>query len=75
MHFNDQDMNPSYGESYVFVFLQDEDDLEVVIKQKQNEFLDVYSLYRKTGLSFVKQDLLRKAYELSLLDPQFSVHI
>ena len=75
MHSNHQNFVPSYGESYVFLFLKDEDDLENALKQKQDEFLDVYSLYRKTGLSWIKQALLQKAYELSILDPKFTFHI
>ena len=75
MHFNGQNSIPNYSESYVFLFLQDEDDLESALKQKQDEFLDVYSLYLRTGLSWIKEELLRKAYELSVLDPKFTLCI
>jgi len=59
----------------VMLRLHDEDDLESEIKRKQNEFLDLYSLFRKTKLSSVKEALLRKAYELHVLDPNFTFHI
>ncbi len=75
MHFNQPDYGSGYGESYVFIFLQDEDELDGALRQKQDEFLDVYSLYHKTRLPIVKEELLRKAYELSILDPKFTFHI
>jgi len=42
------------------------------IKRKQNEFLDVYSLYLKTGVSWVRDESKLKAYEWHILDPSFS---
>ena len=52
-----------------------EDEIESEIKRKQDEFLDIYSLYQRTQLSWIKEALLRKAYELHLLDPKFTFHI
>ena len=75
MHSNDTNCIPGHGESFVFLFLQDEDDLGQALKQKQNEFLDVYSLYRRTSLSWIKDELFRKAYELSVLDPRFTFYL
>jgi hypothetical protein len=75
MPSNSGNAGPNYGESYVFLFLQDEDDLESALKQKQDEFLDVYSFYRRAKLPIIKQELLRKAYELSVLDPKFTFYI
>ncbi len=55
--------------------LQDEIDFEDQLKSKQNEFLDLYSLYLKTGLSWIKEELLQKAYQLHSLDPSFTFQI
>ena len=59
----------------LFICLQDGDELAEELKHKQNEFLDVFSLYRQTGLSWIKEELLLKAYELHLLDSDFTFHI
>lgn len=59
----------------LFICLQDEDEFEEQLKKKQDEFLDIYSLYQKTGLSWIREELLRKAYQLHLLDPEFTFHI
>lgn len=39
------------------------------IKEKEDEFLDVYSLYLETGLSWIKEEVLQKAQELQALNP------
>jgi len=59
----------------LLIRLQDTDEREVDLKRKRDEFLDIYSLYQKTQLSWIKEQLLRKAYELHLLDPDFTLHI
>ena len=59
----------------LLIRLQDTDEREVELKRKRDEFLDIYSLYQKTQLSWIKEQLLRKAYELHLLDPDFTLHI
>ena len=59
----------------LFISLQDKDEFESELKRKQDEFLDLYSLFRETGLSSIKEELLLKAYELHLLDPQFTFHV
>ena len=59
----------------LFISLQDEDEFEDQLKQKQNEFLDVYSLYKRTGLSWIKEELILKAYQLHLLDPDFKFSV
>jgi len=63
------------GQHIPYVLLQDVDNLFDAIKRKQDEFLDVYSLYRQTGSSWVKDELLQKAYELHVLDSKFTFHI
>lgn len=63
-------------ESNILVFcMDDKADYEEELKQKQDEFLDIYSLYRQTGLSVIKEELLQKAYQLHLLDPKFTFYI
>ena len=55
--------------------LRDENDCDDQLKQMQNEFLDIYSLYLKTGLSWIKTELLQKAYQLHSIDPSFTFRI
>jgi hypothetical protein len=45
------------------------------IKKKQDEFLDVYSLYLKTGLEWIKKEAILKAYELHMMDSSFFFEI
>ena len=59
----------------VFLRLTDEHDLQDEIKHKQDEFLDIYSLYKETGIPWIKEELLIKAYELRFLNPKFTFHI
>lgn len=60
---------------YLILRVQDEQDLREEIVQKQNEFLDVYSLYLRTKISWVRDEVKLKAYELHLLDPRFQFQI
>ena len=55
--------------------LEDPKDRQRKIVEKQDEFLDVYSLYLKTGLDWIKQEAILKAYELHVLDTKFSIEI
>ena len=55
--------------------LQDEYDFDDQLKKTQNEFLDIYSLYLNTGLSWIKEELLQKAYQLHSLDPNFTFRV
>lgn len=48
---------------------EDSRSLQVRIKEKEDEFLDVYSLYLETGLSWIKEEVLQKAQELQALNP------
>ena len=57
---------------YMVLRIQDEDDLKEEIKKKQNEFLDVFSLYLATRYTWVRDEVRLKAYELHLLDPSFN---
>ncbi len=52
--------------------IQDPADIQEEIRKKQDEFLDVYSLYLKTGFAWVRDEVKLKAYELHLLDPSFN---
>ena len=61
--------------NFLILCLQDENDFEQEMKCRQDEFLDIYSLYRQTGLSWIKEELLLKAYHLHLLDPEFSFRL
>ena len=45
------------------------------IQRKRDEFLDVYSLYLRTRISWVRDELRLKAYQLRILDPAFSFQI
>ncbi|HNV86255.1 MAG TPA: hypothetical protein PKL97_04745 [Candidatus Omnitrophota bacterium] len=54
---------------------KDPGEVKSEIKRKQDEFLDLYSLYRKTGLQWIKEELITKAYELHVLDKNFSVEL
>jgi len=60
---------------YLVLRIEDEDDLQDEIRRKQDEFLDVFSLYLRTHISWVRDEVKLKAYELHLLDPGFAFHI
>ncbi len=57
------------------VKIEPKKDIKKNIKEKQDEFLDVYSLYLQTGLNWIKQEAILKAYELHVLDKDFQVEI
>ena len=59
----------------LLISLQDEDEFEDELKRRQDEFLDLFSLFNRTGLSCIKEELLAKAYQIHLLDPSFTFHI
>ena len=59
----------------LFISLQDEDEFDSQLRQKQDEFLDVYSLYKRTGLSWIKEELILKAYQVHLLNPDFKFSV
>lgn len=50
-------------------------DLGDALRQKQDEFLDIYSLYQKAGIAWIRDELRLKAYELHLLDPNFRFRV
>jgi hypothetical protein len=60
---------------YLVLRIQDEDGLKEEIHRKQDEFLDVYSLYLATHFHWVREEVKLKAYELHLLDPAFTFQI
>lgn len=60
---------------YLILQIQDEDDLKQELRKKQDEFLDAYSLYLKTGLTWIRDEVKLKCYELHLLDPAFTFQI
>ena len=57
---------------YTILRIQDEDDLKDEIRRKQNEFLDVLSFYMQSRVSWIREEVRLKAYELHLLDPTFN---
>ena len=59
----------------IIVKIKDKKDRDSEIKKKQNEFLDIYSLYLQTGLQWFKEEAILKAYELHMLDHRFSLAI
>lgn len=61
--------------SLVVVKISDSEDMSAEIHVKQNEFLDVYSLYLRTGLKWIKDEAIMKAYELHMMDSNFSCEI
>jgi len=48
------------------------EDVEDEIKAKLDEFLDVYSFYLKTRICWIRDEVRMKAYELSLLNRDFT---
>lgn len=61
--------------SLMIVRIGEGEDQQAELQEKRDEFLDIYSLYLKTGLRWVKEEAMQKAYELHLLDPTFSCEI
>ena len=60
-------------EIYLNVYkLADEIDTTGDLKRRLDELLDVYSLYLKTGIESVKEEVIAKAFELHLRNPQFT---
>ena len=59
----------------LFIRLEDEEEYDIELRRKHDEFLDVYSLYRQTGLSWIKEELLKKAYQIHLLDQNFTFYV
>ena len=59
----------------IIIKIKDKKELAGEIKRKQDEFLDVYSLYLRTGLQWIKEEAILKAYELHMLDSNFSFEI
>lgn len=55
--------------------IEDPADLQDEIRQKLDEFLDVYSFYLSTRLAWVRDEVKLKAYEIHLLDPRFNFQI
>lgn len=60
---------------YVMLSVEDDQDIQQEMGHKLDEFLDVYSLYLKTKISWVREEVKLKAYELHLLDPAFSFQL
>ena len=57
---------------YLVLRVEDQQELTEEIRKKQDEFLDVYSLYIRTSLVWVREEVRLKAYELHILDPSFT---
>lgn len=60
---------------YLVLKVQDEGEIREEVERKMDEFLDVYSLYLRTRLAWVRDEVKLKAYELHLLDPAFNFQI
>jgi hypothetical protein len=60
---------------YLALRIQDEEDLKVEAGRKMDEFLDVYSFYLSTRVSWVLDEVRLKAYELHMIDPSFQFQI
>ena len=60
---------------YMVLRIEGPADLECEIRQKMDEFLDVYSFYCSTRLSWIRDEVKLKAYEIRLLDPSFNFKI
>lgn len=60
---------------YLTLSIDDEKDIKLELKRKQDEFLDVYSLYLQTRVAWIRDEVKLKAYELHLLDPTFSFQL
>ncbi len=60
---------------YMVLRIEGPEDLQGEIRQKIDEFLDVYSFYLSTRLAWVRDEVKLKAYELRLLDPSFNFQI
>lgn len=60
---------------YLVLRIQDESELREEIVKKRDEFLDVYSLYLKTRMAWIRDEVRLKAYELRILDPLFKFQI
>lgn len=63
------------SQPYLILRVQTESDLKHEVVKKMDEFLDVYSFYLRTRLTLVRDEVKLKAYELRLLDPNFSFQI
>jgi hypothetical protein len=60
---------------YLVLKIQEESEIREEITRKRDEFLDVYSLYLKTRLTWIRDEVRLKAYELRILDPNFLFQI
>ena len=59
-------------ELYVCVLGDDcEQDKKQELERCQNELLDVYSLYLNTGIQSIREEVIHRAFELHVLDPDF----
>lgn len=58
---------------YLYVFrCNEESDISAEFKSYLDELLDIYSLYLQTGIPAIKEEVVHKAYQLHLHDPNFS---
>lgn len=60
---------------YGMLLIQEEQNLRQVLERKRDEFLDVYSFYLKSRMSWIRDEVRLKAYELHLVDPTFNFQI
>ena len=58
---------------YLYVLqLNDEGVAPDDLRRRLDEFLDVYSLYLKTGIQSVKEEAIPKAFQIHLRNPQLT---
>ena len=58
---------------YLYVFqLDNEHAVPDEVRRHLDEFLDVYSLYLKTGIQSVKDEAISKAFQIHLQDPKLT---
>lgn len=60
---------------YLVLQIQDETSIREELGRLRDEFLDVYSLYLNTRISWIRDEVRLKAYELRLLDPTFQFQV
>jgi len=60
---------------YLIPSMEHQGSMKGEIRKKLDEFLDVYSFYQATRISWIRNEVKLKAYELRLLDPSFSFQI
>lgn len=56
---------------FCIIKIDGDSDPQAELEKRRDELLDVYSLYLKTGIESIKEEVIAKAYEIHLRDPNF----